>query len=408
MSTDTAPDQPATPPARDALGDAALARCQACGTVGLRVLHEVRNIPVSSCVLVTTREAAAGFPLGDMLLALCESCGFIQNEWFDPALVDYSQAYEESQAHSPRFMQFATELVDSLITEYGIRDKSVLDIGCGKGSFLELMVQRGSNVGTGIDPAIAPERLDPDLTGRLTLIRGYFDENSMLSADLITCRHTLEHIPEVHRFAGLLADAVHRGADSLLYIEVPDVGRVLDEGAFWDIYYEHCSYFTLGSLGRLLDRVGLQPVALDLGFLDQYVLGFSTGEPGPGVAVDDLDRIIESADRFASKVAATISEWEARLRAWEQAGKRVVLWGASSKAVSFLTTLPSASTVAAAIDINPYKQNQFLAGTRLQVLGPEVLVDLDPHVVVIMNPIYRDEIGADIRAMGLDPEIAWL
>jgi SAM-dependent methyltransferase len=391
-------------PDRDAARDAQTAVCQACGAIGLLPLHEVRNIPVSSCVLVTTRQAAAEFPVGDMLLVLCEACGFIQNQWFDPALVDYSQAYEESQAHSPRFMEFATALVDRLIVDHGIRAKRALDVGCGKGSFLELLVERGDNEGIGIDPAIAPERIDPEVANCLELIRGYFDETSMLTGDLIACRHTLEHIPTVERFARLLAGAVRRTDDALLYVEVPDSLRILDEGAFWDIYYEHCSYFTPGSLGRLLSSVGLTPTGLELGFLDQYILGFARAAGTP-VAVGDLQRIIAAAGRFTDTVEATIAAWDAKLLGWAAEGKTVVVWGASSKAVSFLTTLPAAASVEAAIDINPYKQNQYLAGTTVQVLGPASLPDLAPDVVVVMNPIYLDEIRAAIVAMGLSPHL---
>jgi hypothetical protein len=31
---------------------------------------------------------------------------------------------------------------------------------------------------------------------------------------------------------------------SPVLFELPDVLRVLEEVAFWDVYYEHCSYFT--------------------------------------------------------------------------------------------------------------------------------------------------------------------
>ena len=41
-----------------------------------------------------------------------------------------------------------------------------------------------------------------------------------------------------------------------VFFELPDMERVLVEQAFWDIYYEHCSYFTLGSLARLFRRTG--------------------------------------------------------------------------------------------------------------------------------------------------------
>ena len=43
---------------------------------------------------------------------------------------------------------------------------------------------------------------------------------------------------------------------TLVFFEVPDTMRILREGAFWDIYYEHCSYFTPGSLARRFRRTG--------------------------------------------------------------------------------------------------------------------------------------------------------
>ena len=46
--------------------------------------------------------------------------------------------------------------------------------------------------------------------------------------------------------------------DTVVLFELPDVKRVLDEVAFWDVYYEHCSYFSLGSLARLFRRSGFE------------------------------------------------------------------------------------------------------------------------------------------------------
>ena len=45
----------------------------------------------------------------------------------------------------------------------------------------------------------------------------------------------------------------------MVFFELPDTERVLTEAAFWDIYYEHCSYFTPGSLARLFRRTGFEP-----------------------------------------------------------------------------------------------------------------------------------------------------
>ena len=44
--------------------------------------------------------------------------------------------------------------------------------------------------------------------------------------------------------------------DAVVFFQVPDMKRILQERAFWDVYYEHCSYFTAGSLDRLFTRAG--------------------------------------------------------------------------------------------------------------------------------------------------------
>ena len=49
------------------------------------------------------------------------------------------------------------------------------------------------------------------------------------------------------------------------------------------------------------------------------------------------------------------------------------IWGAGSKGVAFLTTLASGEEVAHAVDINPYKQGKYLAGTGHEVAGAGAL-----------------------------------
>jgi hypothetical protein len=86
----------------------------------------------------------------------------------------------------------------------------------------------------------------------------------------------------------------------------------------------------------------------------------------------------------------------------------VVLWGSGSKAVGYLTTLGLKDEVAAVIDINPHKHGQYLAGTGHEIVSPDALVHLVPDVVVVMNPIYLDEIQGDLHRRGLFPELTAL
>src|SRR4051812_45759319 len=110
--------------------------CQACGSRDLEPFYEVPEIPVHSCLMVDRREAALAFPHGQLQLEFCHGCGFVQNGLYDETLQSYSPAYEETQAFSPRFMEFLERLVDDQIARHGLRDKQVVEIGCGKGEFL--------------------------------------------------------------------------------------------------------------------------------------------------------------------------------------------------------------------------------------------------------------------------------
>src|SRR3712207_3523895 len=110
--------------------------CHACGADSPEVFYRQAGVPLQSNLLLTSREAALAFPTGEIALGVCGACGFIENVAFEPGLLEYSASYEESQACSPRFRQYADELSGDLATRYDLAGRHVLEIGCGKGDFL--------------------------------------------------------------------------------------------------------------------------------------------------------------------------------------------------------------------------------------------------------------------------------
>jgi hypothetical protein len=71
--------------------------------------------------------------------------------------------------------------------------------------------------------------------------------------------------------------------------------------------------------------------------------------------------------------------------------------------VSFLAA--AGEHVEAAVDINPHKHGTFMAGTGHPVIAPRDLVDISPELVVVMNPVYLDEIGNDLKELGLSSDV---
>jgi len=110
--------------------------CPNCSGIGMSSFYSIQQIPVHSCLLVPSQEEALSFPTGDLKLAFCPGCGFVANTLFDSSRHNYSSRYEESQGFSACFNAFQDRLIRRLVEQYDIRDKDVLEIGCGKGEFL--------------------------------------------------------------------------------------------------------------------------------------------------------------------------------------------------------------------------------------------------------------------------------
>ena len=86
-----------------------------------------------------------------------------------------------------------------------------------------------------------------------------------------------------------------------------------------------------------------------------------------------------------------LSVTEAIMQAYGD-GKRVVVWGSGSKCVAFLITLDVRDEIEYVVDINPFRHGKYLPGVGKKVLSPEILRRNKPDLVIVMNPIYNDEI----------------
>jgi hypothetical protein len=382
--------------------------CPNCRSTGsCHPFYEVLRVPTNSCLLIGDRARALDFPTGDIMLAVCANCGFIFNSAWDPQSTTYSDQYEETQGFSPTFNTFNRAIANELVNNYDIRGKTVLEIGCGKGEFLSLICNVGSNRGIGYDPSFVPARQRSEQDIRF--VREFFTENTNeIAPDLLCCKMTLEHIGETHRFLRSVRSVVNRKA-SLVFFQVPDVDRILEEGAFWDVYYEHCSYFSAASLKDLFTRTGFAVQRIWTGYDDQYLMIVSNpAEHGSDITSGDPDgiaAIIRMSGSFATAAARSRTAWLKRLRSWAAAGQRTVLWGSGSKAVAFLTTLGVHDEVEHVVDINPYRVGKFLPGTGQRIVAPAFLRDYRPDNVVIMNPVYRDEVERELARQRCEPRV---
>ena len=241
--------------------------------------------------------------------------------------------------------------------------------------------------------------------GSIELISGVFDERFMdTEAAALICRHTLEHVPEVSTFLGHVASWARRHRAVVLF-EVPDTERILHETAFWDVYYEHCNYFTTESLRSSFEIAGLAPLGERMVYDGQYLIiearapGAGRERPGP-----EVERIGRLADEFGAAAERSIAAADTRLHELAQNGP-LLLWQAGSKAVALLSSIRSPGDVAALVDANPGKHGSFVIGTGHRIIGPQDVAAVSPATIVVMNPTYVEEISELMTHAGVDTTI---
>lgn len=357
----------------------------------------VANIPDDAFVVPVIpnrplRSADEAESFGQVALRKNHVTGLVDNVAFDPELIEYDADYQNNQAVSSIFAEHMRGVLEILKARYPTGCK-VVEVGCGKGEFLEMMQADGHFVVSGYDGAYEGD--NPAIEKR------FLSSDDRLQADLVVLRHVLEHIPRPQDFLCLLSDIF---GDAEIYIEVPDFDWIIGQQAFFDITYEHVNYFTPVSLSRLFESVEQQ--GLLFGDQYQFVIGkFSSAAISSyGAAFDTADNWTSLAfDDLFPGFVSTIDKMDQM-----SDGKPIYVWGAATKGVMFChhtrRLLPAVfKRIAAAVDINPMKAGRHMPSVHLPILGIDDFCSAaaDDALVVIMNPNYHDEIVAELQARGL-------
>jgi hypothetical protein len=378
--------------------------CPNCRHIGALPILSLKDAPVMVCSAFPDPKDALDVVAGDIDLATCTTCGFLFSTSFDQALAMAGAKYESSQAASPHFGAFARGLATDWVQRYGLEGKHIAEIGCGQGEFLIEMLRAGAGSAVGIDPLFGPEFIPAEFQDRLSAdAREFGGDHIHNDAAALVCRHAIEHIGDVAGFLALVADWAAAHPDAPILFEAPGTERILAEGAFWDIFYEHCNYFTADTLSDSFARAGLNVTRCELVYDGQYLIIEATGT-APAVLDSDprkVEAAIRDSSAFSAKVSRAVDLCRERLAKMAADGAPVVLWQGASKAVALMTLLGRDTPIDFAVDLNTRRHGNYLPPFALEVRAPESLVETKPKHVVLMNEVYMVEVRKHLDKLGL-------
>lgn len=333
-------------------------------------LYRAHGLPVLQNRTFVDAASARASASADIVLVQNSVSGLIYNQAFDADKLSYDSDYQNEQAHSGQFQRHLND-VEGVIARH-FKGRSLIEVGCGKGYFLELLRNLGYAI-TGIDPAYEGTNAD--------VIKAPFTRELQRTADAVVLRHVLEHIADPVSFLSEIAEANQGGQ---IYIEVPCFDWIVEHNAWFDLFYEHVNYFRLDDLRRLFGTVH------EAGHLfgGQYLyivadLASLRREPEAPASLMELPSDFSASLDTAVRIIKGTP------------GQGSAIWGASSKGVIYSLFLQRAGVaVDQVVDINPAKQGRYLPVSGARVSSPEEALAALPdgaHLFV-MNSNYLQEI----------------
>jgi SAM-dependent methyltransferase len=379
--------------------------CRACDGDVLRPVLALGDTPLANAFLKAAEEftAESRYPLD---LYYCESCSLLQLlDVIDPEVLfrDYIYVTGTSDLIAAHNAKYARTVVDLL--DLGPNDL-VVEIASNDGSLLQQLKHAGVRT-LGVEPAT---NIAAMASARgIETVNQFF--NSETAAEIraaygparaVIANNVLAHVDEPRDFLAGCRGLVAEGGRVI--IEVPDVREMVDRLEYDTVYHEHLCYFSIATLLRLCEAVGLSLVRIDRvpvhgGSIRMYAADARECDH----SVDVLRLIGEDSARglstraryeqFGSDVAANRRALRDLLEQLNRNGHTVAGYGAPAKGNTLLNYCDiGVELLPYTVDKNPMKVGRYTPGTHIPVLPVTALQERKPDYVLILAWNFAEEI----------------
>lgn len=380
--------------------------CRACDSDRIRLFLSLGLSPLANSFLKSPDDFAAE-PQYPLDVYFCESCSLVQLlDVVDPEILfrNYIYVTGTSETLAAHNAQYAQTLVDLL--GLGSNDL-VIEIASNDGSLLKRFKTYGVRT-LGIEPARNIAEIAR--AKEIETIPKFFNSSTAEevreaygSANVVIGNNVLAHVDETQDFLrgckALLAEG------GLVVIEVPYLRELLERLEYDTIYHEHLCYFSVTTLLRLCDAVGLSIIRLDHvpihgGSLRMYAGAreYYTAHADDVVAVAAQERAsglttLERYELFAQGVESSRQAVRELLSGLQADNKAVAAYGAPAKGNTLLNYCGiGTDLIPYTFDKNPMKVGLYTPGMHIPVLAVADLFDRFPDYLLILAWNFADEV----------------
>ncbi len=305
----------------------------------------------------------------------CVYCGLVQHNL---APVPYFKEVIRAVAFSSEMGKFRIDQLRNWVKENNLENKKILEVGCGRGEYIDLLISAGATKVSGIEYAqqsvVTAREKCPQI------YQGYLDSDFELPGDFefdaFTIFSFLEHWPNPNQGLRLIHSVLNEGGVGL--VEVPNFELILNKGLYSEFTTDHIFYFDRKSFTFLLEKNGFEVVSIESVWYD-YILSAKVRKR----PLLDVKNFLNIQSRIKSQLTEFISQ--------HGAGE-VAIWGAGHQALAVIAMAKVANQVKYIVDSAPFKQGKFTPATHLPIVSPEHLNTKPPKAIIVMAAGYSNEV----------------
>lgn len=352
--------------------------CRLCNAALSKPLLILENMPGSAQHL-PTKDQLTEDVAQNLGICQCSGCGLTQ---VDCEPVHYYKEVIRAIAYSPEMKAFRKSQLANFAREFKLAGQQVLEVGCGKGEYLELLAEVGmepwgtefgktsaleaANRGYRVEK-IFPDDIDLKLAG--APFAAFFSFNFM------------EHWPEPRKVLRCIAENLDDSAVGL--IEVPNFDMLIEKQMATEFVADHLTYFTSETFKRALELCGFEVLEVKEVWYRYILSAVVRKRPLLGVA-----RFKKSLEAQRDRVNRFISQSGA-------AG--VAVWGAGHQALATMALMGLRDRVRYVVDSAPFKQGRYTPATHIPVVSPDELDNQPVDSILIMAAGFSDEVASNIK-----------
>lgn len=352
--------------------------CRVCGQPLIdEPLIKLENMPASAQSLPSEEELINDKPI-EMMLFQCSGCGVVQHN-SEP--VSYYREVIRATAVSSEMSLFRREQFKRWVSKYDLVTKKVLEVGCGRGEYMQIMQETGVDL-YGLE--YGDDSFEFCKARNLSVEKGFADEGRQLENapfDAFYILNFMEHMPDIS--CNLRTISTNLTDESVGLVEVPNFDMILKENMFSEVITDYLFYFTESSLRNTMELNGFEVISSQKVWSD-YILSMEVRKR-PKL---DLSGFSSSQEQLTQELNEFIKQFPE---------KTVVVWGAGHQSLAILAMAQLTNKVAFVVDSAEFKQNKYTPASHLPIYPPNMLKNSSIEAAIIIAGGFSDEIAEIIR-----------